>query len=166
MWLQIVAALLVLIVATYVVQLFLPRDKTRPGARRNYARWDIAPLLGFIGALVLALSLTEAARGAVIEAWAWGLGLGLALSVTFGIVLIYSHDALPQKNESASRATWRFVRTYGVLAIFAAIGVYLAVRIVGAALEVFVTSAVGVWLVAMAAALFAKSRPQRTDDRG
>jgi divalent metal cation (Fe/Co/Zn/Cd) transporter len=165
MWSQVVAALLVLIVATYAVQLFLPRDKTRPGTRRNYARWDVAPLLGFIGALVLALSLTEAMRGAVIEAWAWGLGLGLAISVAFGIVLIYSNNAPSQKNESALRATLRFVRTYGVLAIFTVIGVYLAVRIVGAALEVFVGSAVGVWLVAMAVALFTRFGRQASDNK-
>ncbi len=156
MWSSIVAGLVVAILATYALQLFVPRAPAR--VRRNYARWDVAPLLGFIAALLLALSFVEALRRAVIEAWGIGLGVGLVVSLVCGIVLVTSRDAPVRPKESAFLATLRLVRAYGVVAIAASLGLYVAVRLVGVALEVLFASAFGVWLMTMAMALFVRGR--------
>ena len=85
MWSQIVGMLIVLVVATYVIQLFLPR--AHGGTGRTSARWDIAPVIGFFGILLLALSFTEALRRVVIEVWLAGVVLGLVLSAFLWIAL-------------------------------------------------------------------------------
>jgi|GEM_PF-793706 hypothetical protein len=164
MWAQIVGALVVLVITTYVIQFFIPRS-ARSNARRASARWDIAPLLGFFGALLLALSLTEALRRAVIEAWAWGSALGLVASVVFWIALGYRENVTQPRSESALRATFRIVRTYGTLVLVIVLGVYLAARVFGAVVEVFVAGAIGILIVAMAVRIFVRARQiTRTGD--
>ena len=71
MWSQIVVSLFVLVIGLYAIQFFMPR--ARRGSSRTSVRWDVAPMLGFFGVLLLALSLMEALRRTVIESWAGGI---------------------------------------------------------------------------------------------
>ena len=156
MWSQIVGTLVVLVVATYVIQLVLPR--TRSGARRTSARWDLAPVIGFFGILLLALSFTEALRRVVIEVWLVGIALGLVLSAFLWIALGSRETSAPRSRGSALLATIRVIRTFGLPVLFALIGVYLAVRFIGAVVEVFVSGLLGAMIIAMAIWIFIVSR--------
>lgn len=157
MWTQIVVTLFLLVVATYALQLFLPRS--RQGQARTSARWDVAPMLGFFGVLLLALSLMEALRRTLVDAWAWGILLGLILGVAVWVGA-QAQPATPiQKKGSALLATWRILRTYGIAIIAAVIGTYLAGRIFGSIVEVFVSGALGVLIIAIAVRMFAGGAP-------
>ncbi len=156
MWSQIVGTLVVLVVATYVIQLVLPR--TRGGARRTSARWDIAPVIGFFGILLLALSFAEALRRVVIEVWLIGIVLGLVLSAFLWIALGSRETSAPRARGSALLATIRAIRTFGLPVVFALIGVYLAVRFIGAVVEVFVSGLLGAAIIAMAVWIFLVGR--------
>jgi len=156
MWSQIVGTLVVLVVATYIIQLVLPR--ARGGARRTSARWDIAPVIGFFGVLLLALSLTEALRRVVIEVWLVGIVLGLVLSAFLWIALGSWEIAPTRQRGSALLATIRLIRTFGLPVLIALIGVYLAVRFVGAIVEVFVSGLLGAAIVALAIWIFLVGR--------
>jgi hypothetical protein len=105
MWSQIVGILAILVVATYAIQLFLPR--ARGGARRTSARWDVAPVIGFFGILLLALSFTEALRRVVIEVWLVSLLLGLLLSAFLWIALGSRAPSPARARGSALLATIR-----------------------------------------------------------
>jgi hypothetical protein len=156
MWSQIVGTLAVLVVATYVIQFLLPR--ARGGTRRTSARWDIAPVIGFFGVLLLALSLTEALRRVVIEVWLMGIVLGLVLSAFLWIALGSRETNPPRSRGSAMLATIRLIRTFGLPVLIALIGVYLAVRFVGAIVEVFVSGLLGAAIVALAIWIFLVGR--------
>ncbi|MEW5721299.1 MAG: hypothetical protein AB1817_21915, partial [Chloroflexota bacterium] len=149
--------LVVLVVATYVIQLVLPRTRGG-GARRTSARWDIAPVIGFFGILLLALSFTEALRRVVIEVWLVGLALGLVLSAFLWIALGSRETSAPRARGSALLATIRAIRTFGLPVLFALIGVYLAVRFIGAVVEVFVSGLLGAAILAMAVWIFLVGR--------
>ena len=152
MWTQIVGGLALLIVGTYVVQLFAPRS--RSSHNRTSAHMDFAPALGFFGVLLLALSLVESIRQSVMQAWAVGIALGFVLGIGTWIVLVYPKDEPKQKKQSALLATLRLVRTYGMPLVLAVIGTYLAIRIFGSAVEVFVAGTFGVLLVTIALRIF------------
>ena len=156
MWSQIVGTLVVLVVATYIIQLVLPR--ARGGARRTSARWDVAPVIGFFGVLLLALSLTEALRRVVIEVWLVGIVLGLVLSAFLWIALGSWEITPTRQRGSALLATIRLIRTFGLPVLIALIGVYLAVRFVGAIVEVFVSGLLGAAIVALAIWIFLVGR--------
>jgi len=156
MWSQIVGILAILVVATYAIQLFLPR--ARGGARRTSARWDVAPVIGFFGILLLALSFAEALRNTQIEVWLVGILLGLLLSAFLWIALGSRAPSPTRARGSALLATIRLIRTFGLPVLLALIGVYLAVRFVGAVVEVFVSGLLGAAMIAMAIWIFLISR--------
>jgi hypothetical protein len=156
MWSQIVGTLVVLVVATYVVQLVFPR--TRGGARRTSARWDIAPVVGFFGLLLLALSFVEALRREVIAVWLASIVLGLVLSAFLWIALGARETSAPRARGSALLATIRLIRTFGLPVVIALVGVYFAVRFVGAVVEVFVAGLLGAAMVALAIWIFLVGR--------
>lgn len=156
MWSQIVAGMILLVVVTYAIQFFLPRQKTN--SSNANARWDIAPMLGFFSFLLLALSLVEAIRRSVLEAWALGLAVGLILSV--GIWIVFANRAiiiLPKSN-SALVATYRLVRAFGVPVIVLVVGIYIAVRVFGSGLEVFLAGAGGIVLMTVALRIFMNAK--------
>jgi hypothetical protein len=152
MWSQIVGILVILVIATYVIQLFLP--VARGGTRRTSARWDVAPVIGFFGILLLALSFTEALHRAKIEVWLAGIALGLVLSAFFWIALGSRETSPARSRGSALLATFRLIRTFGPPVLLVLIGVYLAVRIVGVIVEVFVSGLLGAAIIAMAVWIF------------
>jgi hypothetical protein len=156
MWSQIVGILVVLVVATYAIQLFLPRG--RGGARRTSARWDVAPVIGFFGILLLALSFTEALRRVVIEVWLVSLLLGLLLSAFLWIALGSRAPNPARSRGSALLATIRLIRTFGLPVLLALIAVYLAARFVGSVVEVFISGLLGTAMIAMAVWIFLISR--------
>jgi hypothetical protein len=157
MWSQIVATLIVLIVVTYVIQLFLPR--ARGGASRTSLRWDVAPVLGFFGAILLALAFLEALRRVMIEAWLIGIACGVVAGAFLWIVLGARSDLLPRPRGSALVATIRALRAFGLPVLFALLGVYLAIRFVGAIVEVFIAGLLGALVLALAVWLFLGSQP-------
>jgi hypothetical protein len=156
MWSQIIGILVILVVATYVIQLFLPR--TRGGARRTSARWDVAPVIGFFGILLLALSFAEALRRVVIEVWLVSILLGLLLSAFLWIVLGSRAPNPTHSRGSALLATIRLIRTFGLPVLLTLIAVYLAVRFVGSVVEVFISGLLGAVMIAMAIWIFLISR--------
>ena len=161
MWSQIVGTLLVLIVLSYVIQLAAPR--ARAGSSATNLRWDVAPLLGFFGVVLLALALTEAYRRAVIEAWLWGGALGLIAGLVAATLLRNVRRAPPRK-ESALWATIRLIRTYGTFVLISTISIYLSIRIFGPIVEVFIAGAGGVFIVVLAFSLFRRGRIQTTGE--
>jgi hypothetical protein len=153
MWTQIVAGLILIIAVTYAIQYFLPRRSSN--ASHTTARWDIAPALGFFGLVLLALSLTEAIRREVTGAWALGIGLGVLLGIGAWIALGYRLTApLVARKQSAFLATLRLVRTWGMTVLLIVIGIYLAVRIVGPSVEVFLSGAGAILLLTVALRIF------------
>jgi len=162
MWSQIVGILIILVLATYAIQLFLPR--ARGGARRTSARWDIAPVIGFFGILLLALSFTEALRRVVIEVWLAGIVVGLVLSAFLWIALGARETSPARQGGSALLATIRLIRTFAAPTLLALVGIYLAVRFIGAMVEVFVSGLFGAAIVAMATWIFLVSRQTTKTD--
>ncbi len=152
MWTQIVGGLLFLIVGTYAVQLFMPRSYSNTG--RTSARMDVAPALGFFGVLLLVLSLVEAIRSSMIEAWVWGIAVGVILGIGAWIALGYRIPAPVQKSKSALLATFRLVRVLAMPVIVALIAIYLAERILGPVVQVLVANAFGIMLMVIALRIF------------
>jgi hypothetical protein len=152
MWSQIVGTLIVLVIATYAIQLFLPRG--RGSTRRASARWDIAPVIGFLGILLLALSFAEAWRRGGIEVWLAGIVVGLVLGALLWIALGSRSNIPTRPSGSALIATIRLIRTFGLPVLVTIVGVYFVVRIVGAMAEVFVSGLLGAAMVAMAVWIF------------
>ncbi len=171
LWTRVVGALVVLIVASFAVQWVLPRGAR--GSRlsaRQYLMWDIAPLVGFFGALLLVLSLVEGERLAMLYAWAWGGVVGVVASISLWMASIYTGGlrpapALPAKKESVFRVAWRFIRTFGIMLVVTAVGLNIAIRLLGAVVEVFFAAAFGVLILAMALLVFARSRSRVPDSR-
>ena len=166
MWTRVVGSLVVLVLVTFVIQALLPRRaRGRKIASAQYLRWDIAPLLGFFGLVLLVLSLVEAGRQEVIVAWGWGGGLGLVAGIGLWVALAYwrsqpSYAASSAKSPSTLRILWRIVSTYGIVLVVALLGMNLAIRWIGAALEVFLAGALAIFVIALSIALFTRAREQ------
>lgn len=159
MWTRIVGGLLLLIGASFGVQWLFPRTRGQK-VSRQYVRWDVAPILGFLGLLLAALSFAEAQRGDVVLAWGLGGAFGLVLGLGMSVALIYWSNqpaSRAPQDQSALRLALRFIRTYGILFLFALFGLNLAIRWLGAALEVFTAGALAVFIMATAAAVFART---------
>jgi hypothetical protein len=153
-WGRIVGVFVVLIVITFLVQWILPRGKSKQALRRQYLRRDVAPMLGFFGILILGLSLAEAVRQEVIPAWGWGVVLGVLVSFTLWVMSNY------RNNQSLiERSLWYYIRRLGIPVIATIIGIYLAVRMFGSTIQVFVASVLGIALMTLAIFLFAKNVP-------
>lgn len=150
LWMQIVGALVLLAAATYLIQWLVPRNRSKGIPRRQYLRWDVAPMAGFLAALLLTLSFAQAAQREVITPWGWGLAFGLIVCI--GAWVLSGHRRHRGTRERTS--LWQYLRRYGTLAIAALIGLYLAVRVFGSALEVFVAAAIGVVVTTAAVAMF------------
>jgi hypothetical protein len=148
MWTNIVGGLVLLFVATYVIQFFFLGTKPKPGRSRTH--WDVPPILGFFGVLLLGLSFVEAMRRIVIEAWGLGIGLGIIISVSFWFARTYRSGMTAKPRESRLRLTIRFLRTFGAPLFVLLLATYLAVRIFGAVVEVFIAGALGVLILAIA----------------
>ena len=80
-----------------------------------------------------------------------------------GVALWVSTQAQPnafiQKKGSALLATFRFLQSYGIVIIVAVITTYLAGRILGSIVEVFISGALGVLLIIIAVRMFASGAP-------
>ncbi|MCL4489591.1 MAG: hypothetical protein M1570_15905 [Chloroflexi bacterium] len=164
MFFRILGTVAVLIASTYVVQAFIPSTRGRGRPMQHYLAWDIAPLVGFIGVVLLALSFIEADRQQVIYAWAGGGAFGFVAAVCLGIAFVYTQSHALQsgypagKREGGLRRTWRYLRTYGPVLLIAALAFNLAVRWVGAALEVFAAGTAGVLALTVAVVVVAAAR--------
>ncbi len=160
MWTRIVGGLVLLIAASFGAQWLLPGTRGENARSKQYVRWDIAPIFGFLGLLLVVLAFLEALRGAILLAWAIGsaFGLVLGLGMWFALVYWWNQPATPvQKKESSLRLALRFVRTYGILFLLAIFGLNIAVRLLGAAIEVFAGGALGIFIIATAAAVFIRA---------
>lgn len=160
MWHQIVTTFVILILATYIIQLFVPR--TRASARRTSMRWDVAPVIGFLAIVLLALALAEALHRAMFQAWLVGIVGGLILGAVVWIALGARADLPPGRNVSALRATVRLVRVLGAPVLLALFGLALAARVLGSIVEVFGAALVGALALAMAVWLFLVSPQTKT----
>lgn len=159
MWTRVFAALVLFLIASFVIQALIPhRTRARKVLPRQSIGRDIAPVIGFFGATLLVLSFGEAVRREAIAAWGWGSLLGLLASVGVWIAMGYRGSRPAQEGKSTAHIVWRLARQYGVGLLFAILGLSLAVRVVGAALEIFVAGALGVLVIAMAVAVFASER--------
>lgn len=164
MWNQIINFFLFLIAGTFVVQFFLPRS-ARPSSRRTNIQWDVAPMIGFFGALLLGLSFVESLRQHVVEAWAIGSGFGVIAGISLWLARTTRREpGAPQK--SSWRATLQMLRNTGLTIIILAISAYLAIRIFGSAVEVFLSGTLGVVILVIAILMFVgnKQHPVRKSD--
>ncbi len=153
MWNQIVATLVILILATYLIQLFVPRAHTTRTRRIN-ARWDVSPVLAFLALLLLAFAFTESLQRAHLEIWLLGLAGGVGLGVIVWIFLGARTDLMPARNVSALRATLRVIRVFGPPILIAVLLFALAARVLGSIVEVFGAAFAGALALAMAVWLF------------
>jgi hypothetical protein len=155
LWLRIVVGLVFLLVATFLLQWLLPRGKSKRASRSRLLRWDIAPTVGFFGAVLLGLSFAAASQHAAILEWTWGVVLGLVLGIVAWIMNGYRRVTPAARRPSL----WGRVQQYGKAAIALAVGLYLSVRVLGLALEVFSAAVVGMLVLAAAVALFVGNKP-------
>ncbi len=156
MFIRVLIIIAIVVIAVWLIQMMLLRARGRRLSPRRYARDDLAPMLAFFGAILLALSLVQAARRQVIDAWQWGLALGFVMSGGAAMLMGSAWNPSATEGESAWRAAFRLARRYGMFALIAILGVVLAVRVVGAGLEVFFAGALGVLLIGLALAMFAR----------
>lgn len=159
-WTRIVGGLVFLVVVSYVVQWFLPKQpRARRMNPRQFARWDIAPLLGFFGVLLLLLSGVQAAQQADLSAWLWGIGAGALIGVFGWIALAQTaRSTTTRAQPSMLRIALWLVRTYGLFFLIAFLALNLAVRWLGAALELFMAGGLGAIILIGALALFSTAR--------
>jgi hypothetical protein len=114
-------------------------------AKRRSLLVDLAPVLGFIGAVLIALAFVEAARRGVVGAWQWGIASGLLLLLGLGLADWVRSNMQVRKGESGFRIAMRIVQTFGFVLLIGLLGVLIAVRVIGALVEVFIASALGVF---------------------
>jgi len=155
LWARIVGALVLLVVLSYLIQWIVPRGKSKTTARRRYMRWDVAPLVAFFGAALLVLSFAQAVESDAIAQWGWGAVFGLIVSGGAWTLGLYRANPVTGKRPSLLQTA----RRYGTLVIGASIGLYLAVRIFGAAMQVLAAGTLGVCAILFAVALFAGNKP-------
>jgi hypothetical protein len=155
LWTQIVGTLVVLIILSYLIQWLLPRGKSKAIARRRYIRWDVAPLVAFFGAVLLALSFAQALEAHVIAQWGGGAIFGLIVSGGAWTLGVYRSNPVTGKRPGLLQ----IVRRYGTPVIAASIGLYLGVRFFGAPLQVLVAGTLGVCAIVFALALFTRNKP-------
>jgi hypothetical protein len=155
LWTQIVGTLVVLIVLSYLIQWLVPRGKSKAMARRRYLRWDVAPLVAFFGAVLLVLSFAQAIESSTLALWGWGALLGLVISGGAWMLGLYR----PNQGSDKRLGLLQSIRRYGPPVIGVSIGLYLAVRIFGTALQVLVAGTLGVCAILFAVALFAGNKP-------
>ena len=86
----------------------------------------------------------------MIEPWAWGAAFGLLISAGAWALISYRRN----RTDRGKASVWQSIQRYGTLVIAAVIGLYLAVRVFGAALEVFAAAALGTFAIAGAVAIF------------
>ncbi len=167
MWTRIVGGMVVLLVASFAVQWVLPRSmRARRPASRQYLKKDVAPVLGFFGLLLVVLSLIQAVRNGMLIAWGSGGGLGLVASVVLWVALVYlwgQPEPPVRKKESSIRVALRIIRSFGLPFILCLLVVNIAVRVLGIVAEIFLAGAFGIFIVAIAVAVyFAAAQRQAT----
>jgi hypothetical protein len=155
LWTQIVGALVLLIVLSYLIQWLLPRGKSKAMARRRYLRWDVAPLVAFFGTVLLVLSFAQAVEANDMILWGGGAVFGLIVSGGAWTLGLYRSNPVTGKRPGLLQT----VRRYGTLVIGSSIGLYLAVRIFGVPLQVLVAGMLGVCAIVFALALFTGNKP-------
>ena len=156
MWGQIVAAFAILIAASYAVEKIFFRNRVRVARSKNYLSRDLAPLIAFAGILLIVLSFIEAFRRVAIDSWLWGAAFGVivcAIAVATGIL----------RQDVSVRGAFSWLRAYGIALFFALFGIYLAVRVIGTLLQVFVEGAFSIFVIGIALALFARARAREND---
>ena len=109
LWAQIVGMLVLLIAVSYLVQWLMPRNKSQAIARRRYLRWDVAPLVAFVGAVLLVLSFAQAVEGDAIAMWGWGILLGLIVNAGAWLLGVYRPNPVTGKRLGLVQT----VRRYG-----------------------------------------------------
>jgi len=164
---RILSLVAVLFIAIFALDLLLVRGRRQnPSSARP---WDVAPVIGFLGAVLLALAFVESARREVLDAWRWGIAFGFLLTACAGLAMIYRGNRRVAGNATGLRAWLRIVQTYGLVLLFGILGLVIAVRVIGAMLEVFIASALGTLVIAIAIAVFAvnwrKKSVRMTNDR-
>ena len=155
LWGRVVGGLALLVVISYLVQWILPRGQSKATARRRYLRWDVAPLVAFFGAVLLALSFTQALESDAIATWGWGAALGMVVSIGAWLLGFYR----PNQPQGKRLGVLQIVRRYGPPVIGTALGLYLAIRIFGTIVQVFAAGTLGVCAVVFALALFVGNKP-------
>jgi hypothetical protein len=155
LWTQIVGGLALLIVLLYLIQWLLPRGKSKAMARQRYLRWDVAPLVGFIGAVLLVLSFAQAVGANDMLQWGGGAVFGLVVSGGAWMRGLYRSNPATGKRLGVVQT----VRRYGTPVIGLALGLYIAVRIFGAPLQVLVAGTLGACALVFALALFTGNKP-------
>jgi hypothetical protein len=127
--------------------------------------WDVAPLVGFLGIVLLVLSLVEAIRQEILVAWGGGSALGLIGGLSMWIALTHmagspfapSVSSPPRKRRSFLGGIWHHVRTFGPPLLVGLVTVNIVIRIVGPGVEIFLAAALGVAIVAVAVIVFASA---------
>lgn len=155
LWTQIVGGLLLLIILSYLIQWLLPRGKSKAQARSRYLRWDVAPLVAFIGVILLGLSFAQAVQANDIVQWGGGAVFGLIVSGGAWMRGMYRPNPVPGKRLGVLQTA----RRYGTVVIGLSIGLYLGVRFFGAPLQVLVAGTFGVCAIVFAVALFTGNKP-------
>lgn len=155
MWSQIVAVLAILIGISYVIEKIFFRN--RKSRRRVQFGRELIPLIVLTGILLTVLSFIEAYRRESIEPWLWGLAFGTVLS------LLALASGLIQG--ATARGAFTVVRVYGVAAIVVLIGIYIAVRLIGASAQVFAEGTLSVGMFGAAVVLAARTRDRAVPDK-
>ena len=73
----VVTVVAVLVIANLALE--LPYFAGTRAPSRTRVRWETAPVIGFLGMVVLGLAFVEATRRGRLDAWRWGMVLGIVL---------------------------------------------------------------------------------------
>ncbi|MBI5650825.1 MAG: hypothetical protein HZC40_10350 [Chloroflexi bacterium] len=152
MWNYIVAAFAILIAATFVIEKIFYRNKPRTAPRRMVWSRELAALVAFAGVLLIVLSFAEAMRQAALASWLWGIGFGALVAV------IALASGVFQTRVSA-RGAMSVLRAYGIALIIAVVGIYLAMRVIGATFQIFFQGGLSVFALGASIAMFARGQP-------
>lgn len=152
MFSQLVTVVGIILVAIFILDHFL----LGRFMKRRSILWDIAPVIGFAGAILVSLAFVEAVRRGVIEAFRWGSGFGVVLLLGLALLVWLQTNAPSGGGASGLRTAARIAQTFGIVLLFGILGVVIAVRIIGALLEVFIASALGVLAVGAVLGFFVR----------